>query len=137
MTGRVSRLAGAILLEADGQQYLIGNTKEPCDWAASRFESPAQIDAVRQPWIRLEGEGPGIQPALVFTSDAVDAPAIAQMLASRFLIRRNGSVSERLWRIVTGQDDETGSVNARDATWLLSMPDRIWEIVREAALKCL
>jgi hypothetical protein len=137
MIAGVSRLAGAILLEAEREAYLIGNTKEPCDWAAAGFETPSDVDALRRPWIRLQGAGVPKHATLLLTSVHHDGPAIADLLARRFLIRRNGSVSERLWRIAIGQDEDAEPVNVSDASWLLSMPDRVWEIVRDAALKCL
>lgn len=141
MTAHISRLAGAILLENAGQFFLVGNTKQPCDWQQAGFEKPAEVDAVKQAFIPLlpvraitvEGQH------LFVDSTNYSAEALAQMLADRFLIRRNGSVSERLWRIVTGETDENGAAAEKeiDASWLISMPDRIWEIVRDAALKCL
>jgi hypothetical protein len=137
MTARAGRLAGAILLEASCNWFLIGNTKEPCDWKAAGFRIPPEVDALRHPWIRLEGANNGMNAVLVFTSDVVDGSTLAETLARRFLIRRNGSVSERLWHIVTGQQDETDSVEYTDATWLATVPDRVWDIVREVALKCL
>lgn len=137
MIAHISRLAGAILLQAEGKAYLIGNTKEPCDWAAVGFGAPHSIDAAKQPWIHLEGAGLPPEGTLLATSADHDGPALADVLARRFLISRNGSVSERLWRIASGLDDESGAANRRDASWLLNMPDRVWDIVREAVLKCL
>jgi hypothetical protein len=136
MTARAGRLAGAILLEASGQWFLIGNTKEPCDWNLAGFTAPQEIDAARQPWIRLEGTASVNEACLSFSYEGTDGFDLAQILSARFLIRRNGSVSERLWRIVTGQSDD-GAPCSTDATWLVTMPDRVWDIVREAALKCL
>ncbi|MGH8582397.1 MAG: precorrin-3B C(17)-methyltransferase, partial [Gammaproteobacteria bacterium] len=59
--------------------------------------------------------------------------------ARRFLIERNGSVSDRLWRLVTGVDEEDEAPEAEelDAQWLVQVPDRIWEIVRDSVLRCL
>jgi hypothetical protein len=50
---RVGRLAGAILAETEGRYFLIGNTKEPCDFRSEGFEQPAAIDALKQAYIRL------------------------------------------------------------------------------------
>ena len=60
------------------------------------------------------------------------------MLAKRLLIQRNGSVSERLWRLVTGESDESvAAVSETEATWLVQMPEAVWNIIRENVLKCL
>jgi hypothetical protein len=136
MTARAKRLAGAILLETADGSYLIGNTKEPCDWTSAGFAAPTGIDALQQPWIRLQGRSTDMKPALVFAADVADGPTLAGTLVSRFMIRRNGSVSERLWRIATGQQNETEPVESTDATWLIVMPERVWDVVRDAVLRC-
>lgn len=141
MTASITRLAGAILLEKDGEYFLIGNTKQPCDWQQAGFEKPAEVDAVKQAFIRLTPVGAVTSEGQILTveTNGYNAEALAQILANRILIRRNGSVSERLWRIVTGENDETGPSTTQpiNVTWLIAMPERIWEIVRDAALKCL
>jgi hypothetical protein len=141
MTARLVRLAGAILLENAGQFYLLGNTKQPCDWHQAGFETPAEVDALKSAFIPLmpSREVHVEPPYLLVDTVGKSTEALAQILADRFLIRRNGSVSERLWRIVTCESDESGSPEAQqtDASWLVAMPDQIWEIVRDAALKCL
>lgn len=141
MTARAARLAGAILLESAGEYFLIGNTKEPCDWPRAGFDPPVEIDAVRQPFLRLVpcGEIAIVPPFLSIHFSDATTETLAQIVADRFLIRRNGSVSERLWRIITGESDESGTAAAQsiEAGWLVAMPDRIWQIVRDAALKCL
>jgi len=58
---------------------------------------------------------------------------LAQLLARRFIIQRNNSVSNRLWNVVTCDSDE-GAVDAR---WLEQMPDEVWNVVRDSVLKCL
>lgn len=141
MTARITRLAGAILLEHENQYVLIGNTKQPCNWQREGFEAPAEIDAVKQPFLPLTPIRAILIEGQHLTIDEFNGSAegLAQALASRFLIRRNGSVSDRLWRIVTGERDETGASTEQqiNITWLIDMPERIWEIVRDAALKCL
>lgn len=141
MTARVTRLAGALLLESSGLYFLIGNTKEPCDWTEAGFETPKTIDAVSQPFIPLvpRGEVQVDGLSLLIEASAQEGERLAQILATRFLIRRNGSVSERLWRIVTGKNEELGTQPAQEteAGWLIAMPDRIWNMIRDAALKCL
>jgi hypothetical protein len=140
MTAQITRLAGAILVESAGQFFLIGNTKQPCDWQQAGFETPAEIDAVKQAFIPLVSiRAVAVERYLFVDTHVHSAEALALIAANRFLIRRNGSVSERLWRIVTGENDEndTPPEQKTNITWLFDMPDRVWEIVRDAALKCL
>jgi hypothetical protein len=140
MTARITRLAGAILLEQENQYFLIGNTKQPCNWQQEGFETPDEIDAVKQPFLLLTPVRTiAIEGQHLTVDQSNGATELAQALATRFLIRRNGSVSDRLWRIVTGENDETGASAEQqiNITWLIDMPERIWEIVRDAALKCL
>lgn len=140
MTAKVTRFAGAILLETAAQFFLIGNTKEPCDWRAAGFDTPEEIDAVKCTFFRLSPYREIYLPShcLLIVSDQ-NGEALAQILAGRFLIRRNGSVSERLWRIVTGETEEEplSQMEPFDISWLISMPERVWDIVRDTALKCL
>lgn len=42
----VGRLAGAILAETEGQFFLVGNPKVPCDFTAVGFDPPGVI----MPW---------------------------------------------------------------------------------------
>jgi len=134
---RVGRLAGAILAETGGEFFLIGNTKEPCDFHAAGFEPPGEIDALKHRYIRLVPRGPIelAEPYLVFE---LEGERLAALLGEQLLIERNGSVSERLWRLVMdpeGQDDpRQGEVDAR---WLAEIPAPIWRIVRDTVLRCL
>jgi len=132
---RVGRLAGAILVETDGDYFLVGNTKEPCDFAANGFK-PVDVDAHRRPYLRLSVAGPVeiSRPWLI-----VDAggEGLAQLMAQRFLIERTGSVSERLWRLVSDPDqDGEESVKDVDASWLSRIPSPVWQVVRDAVLRC-
>jgi hypothetical protein len=167
--GRIGRLAGALLVEAGGAcrtlerseradatnacrtlerseradatktWWLVGNTKEPCDWRARGFEPPAEIDAIKRPYIGLrpvEGGAPDIgEPHLLVEKEG---EALARDVARRLLVERNGSVSERLWRLVLGVDDveeaPRGGVSAR---WLVEVPDPVWQVVRDSVLRCL
>ncbi len=141
-TAILSRLAGAMLLARGGEFYLVGNTKEPCDWAGIGFSKPEEGDAatLRVRRLHLLRDDPNVGNPCAFVAVAGQPlELIADVLARRLLIVRNASFSERLWRIVTGASDES-SVPAEetpDVSWLLAMPDPVWEIVREAALKCL
>ena len=135
---RAGRLAGAILVETKGAYFLVGNPKRPCAWAAAGFEPPGELDALARPFVRLGRSGtvdaPG--PWLELELEGEEAAAL---LAARFLIERNGSVSDRLWRLVTGAGGDTPEPAADaviDARWLGELPAPIWEIVRETVLKC-
>jgi hypothetical protein len=127
---RIGRMAGAIVAQTGGVYYLVGDTKEPCDFTAHGFVAPpAERSPVQQPWVRLQVRGePRLQAALHMD---VEGEALPEMLAHRFLIRRNGSVSERLWNVVTEHHDTAAPV-----TWLHAMPAPVWDIVRDTVLRC-
>lgn len=135
------RLAGAILLQGDDQFLLVGNTKEPCDWARAGFAVPpdslsGQTRVVALSPVRtVQVE----RPCLVFDWNGGTTQSLAELLANRLLIQRNGSVSERLWRLVTGENEERSQPlpDELDASWLVAMPEAVWTIVRETVLKCL
>jgi hypothetical protein len=134
---RVGRIAGAILAETHGEFYLVGNTKVPCDFAAAGFEPPVEIDALKRPFVRLSPCRPTeIAPPHIVLE--VEGDALPRLLADAFLIERTGSISERLWRLATGQSDEdTGpSADVFHARWLGEVPQPIWRIVRDAVLRC-
>jgi hypothetical protein len=102
---RIGRWMGAIVVEAGGEQRLVGNPKEPCTFTPPvPLSSPLEVDAD-------------------------DAGALAARMTERLVIARNGSVSERLWRLVT-HDGATG------AQWLVDMPAHVWDIVRDSVLRC-
>ncbi len=133
----VGRLAGAILAETEGQFFLVGNPKEPCDFAAVGFEPPGVIDALECPFIRLSPCRPVHVPQPYMMVD-VEGESLARLLVDRFVIQRNGSISDRLWRLVTDPKQENRMVPGGniDARWLGEMPTEIWQIVRETVLKC-
>jgi len=132
---RVGRLAGAILLETDGDYFLVGNTKEPCDFAAHGFY-PVDVDAHRSSYLRLSVAGPVKLSGSCLIVDG-EGEGLAQLMAQRFLIERTGSVSERLWRLVRDpNDDGEGSVEDVEASWLSRIPAPVWQVVRDAVLRC-
>ena len=133
----VGRLAGAILAETEGQFFLVGNPKEPCDFAAVGFEPPGVIDAMERPFIRLSPLRP-VQVPQPYVTMQVEGEALARLLVDRFVIQRNGSVSDRLWRLVIDpkQENRVAPVGNIDARWLGEIPAEIWQIVRETVLKC-
>lgn len=146
---RVARLAGALLLETrspltngpvareDRRYYLVGNTKEPCDFEAAGFAPPAEIDAVRSPYLRLRSTR-AITLTPPWLDIEVEGDAAAALLAARLLIQRNGAVSDRLWRIITHPEapEEETRAERVPAHWLTDMPGPIWDIVRDSVLRC-
>jgi len=138
MMARVGRLAGALLAETGGEFFLVGNTKEPCDFEAWGFESPGEIDALERRYIRLAPRR-AVELAAPYLTLDLEGEALAALLAERLLIGRNASVSDRLWRLLmdpSGQD-ELPEDEAVDARWLAEIPAPIWGIVRDTVLRCL
>lgn len=134
---RVGRLAGAIVAETEGRFFLVGNPKEPCDFVVVGFESPGVINAMERPFIKLSPLRP-VQVSHPYLTMDIEGEALARLLVDRFVIQRNGSVSERLWRLVTDptQDQRAAPDGKIDARWLGEIPAEIWRIVRETVLKC-
>jgi len=138
MMARVGRLAGALLAETGGEFFLVGNTKEPCDFEAAGFESPGEIDALGRRYIRLAPRR-AVELAAPYLRLDLEGEALAALLAERLLIERNASVSDRLWRLLidpSGQE-ELPEDEAVDARWLAEIPGPIWGIVRDTVLRCL
>jgi hypothetical protein len=134
---RVGRLAGALLAETEGRYFLVGNTKEPCDFAALGVSPPGEIDALKRPFVLL-GASRSIALGATCLVMGLEGEALAQRLAACFVIRRTGSVSERLWRLVTGTDegDDEPRAGVIDAHWLGQMPLAVWRVVEDAVLRC-
>jgi len=138
MMARVGRLAGAILAETGGEFFLVGNTKEPCDFEAAGFESPGEIDALERRYIRL-ARWRAVELAAPYLRLELEGEALAALLAQRLLIERNASVSDRLWQLLMDPSGQEESPNdeAVDARWLAEIPAPIWGIVRDTVLRCL
>jgi hypothetical protein len=102
---RMGRWMGAVVVESRGQQVLVGNPKEPCT-----FAPPVPLSS----------------PLLLDDRDPLE---LAEILTRRLVIERNGSVSERLWRLITHE-------GATRAQWLVDVPAHVWEIVRDQVLRC-
>lgn len=149
---RVGRLAGAILAETAGDHYLVGNPKQPCDWRAAGFEPPGELDARVRPVVRLVRCAPPVLSPPVLALE-LEGEALAALLAERLVIARTGSVSERLWRLVIGESDESDGELDREsagepdgdtapcpaviaARWLGELPAPVWQIVRDTVLRC-
>jgi hypothetical protein len=135
---RVGRLAGALLVETGEEHHLVGNLKRPCDFAAAGFELPAQeIDALARPALRLARSGPLTVPGPWITLGLEGEPLL-RLVAERLLIERNGSVSDRLWRMILSADPDAEIAPAItvEARWLAEVPRHVWAVVREAVLRC-
>jgi hypothetical protein len=134
---RVSRMAGAILAETRGEFFLIGNIKEPCNFEKQGFEKP-RGDAMNCPYVRLTAKHELLIAAPFLVVD-FEGESLARVLAERFLIERNGSVSERLWRLVTDPSGEEEPLPKEGliCQWLVELPSEIWQIVRDSVLRCL
>jgi hypothetical protein len=151
MMARVGRLAGAILAESRGEYFLIGQTKVPCDWVQAGFEHPGPLEPTRRAFVRLVrlASARAIDlgsPCLTFNREGED---LARGLAAKLLVERNGSVSDRLWRLVVqggvdpdhdcaqtiGSEGEPTKTEI-DASWLGEIPSAVWQIVRDTVLRC-
>jgi hypothetical protein len=118
MSARIGRYCGAIVIENDGAQVLVGNPKEPCSQVPETLEAPFVKPLSER--VPLSG--------CVLRADRAEPEAIS----ARLVIQRNGSVSERLWRLVTNQQ----SSGELDAQWLVDIPAHVWEVVRDTVLRC-
>ena len=139
----VSRLGGALLLDSDGHHFLVGDLKRPCDFAAAGFVPPAApIDALARPFIPLaRTDAPRVVAGpWLDLGDHSSVEALALVLSQRLVITRNGSVSDRLWRLILSPDPEADEIPPEsaviDARWLAEMPGPLWQIVRDTVLKC-
>lgn len=132
----ISRLGGAILAKTEDLYYLVGDLKEPIDFAKHGFTRPAEREVKEIPFVVLEVSGPVQEPKAVLMMDLEGLP-LAKKLASSFMIRRNGSISERLWTLVEESSaDAKDGTRIKDANWLAATPDDIWDIVRDSVLRC-
>jgi len=152
------RLAGALVVvqPETGFMVLVGETKEPVDFATYGLAPPptTRCGDGTHPVYPLRAQGPVrlARPKLFLRLDGsgFDPMAAAILVAEALLIRRNGSVSERLWNLVIDSSrpvvDAGGGEGApswvrqgdggRDATWLRSVPGNIWNMVRDTVLRC-
>ncbi len=141
MSHRMTRLGGALLLETAGEFFLIGNLKRPTAFPAAGFTPPPQpIDALARPFIRLErASATPIAGPFVDLGDRTTGAALATVLAERLVVARNGSVSDRLWRLLFDGDPDADPPPADaviDARYLVEIPTHLWNIVRDTVLKC-
>ena len=132
---KAGRLAGSILMESENEYYIVGDIKEPCKWEERGFADPGERNVLEEPWLRLSRNSNDVKwdddATLVFSGEG---SRFAEKLVDSFMIFRNGSISERLWGLVTeSSEQEENMVNAQ---WLIDTPDDIWEIVRDSVLRC-
>lgn len=130
---KIYRFAGAILAETNGGYYLVGELKEPCNFEDYGFEKPLESNpdkTVKYKKLKMIGRVALDSEHLEMETQGEE---LAELLFRRFVILRNHSVSDRLWRVVTVNSKD----GITDARWLEQMPDEVWEIVRENILKCL
>jgi hypothetical protein len=133
---RVGRIAGALLVETtlrgESAWFVVGDTKVPCDWCAAGFRPTEDRDPKVERYARLVPAGaPSLAAPTLQLS--LEGEAAVRLVAERLLIARNGAVSDRLWRLIVGDDDSDADIDAR---WLSEMPARVWDAVRDAVLKC-
>jgi len=131
---KVGRLHGALLAESEGRFYLVGDLKEPADFAAAGFKDPADLLPLENQFVELEVVGQANLTEPYFTC-SLKGEALARKLFHRLVIKRNGSVSSRLWNLIFEAKENAGQTVV-DADWLIQMPDEIWEIVQEQVLRC-
>src|SRR5205814_10662586 len=118
------------LVETSGDYCLVGNLKRPCDFAAAGLEKPAaEIDALARPYVRLARSGPLAVPG-PWLELSLEGESLLRALSARLLIERNGSVSDRLWRLILSNDPDAepdpGAVI--DARWLGEVPAHLWQM---------
>src|SRR5262249_51004909 len=90
LMARVGRLAGALLAETEGRYFLVGNTKEPCDFRALGIEPPSEIDALKRPFLPLAA-AKSIALGPTWLALGLEGEPLAERLAACFVIRRTGS----------------------------------------------
>ena len=131
---KVYRLAGGILAETEGAYYLVGELKEPCHFDQIGFEKPADADPDQKPkFIKLNPIGEVAIPEGEYLEMETQGEKLAELLFKRFVILRNYSVSDRLWRAATAEKESSGRVDAR---WLEELPEDVWDVVRDSLLRC-
>ncbi len=134
---KVSRLGGAILAITGNDYFLIGDLKEPLDFVKAGFVTPPVISGKDTPYVRLTRAADGaLQVSGEFLTMELEGEDLAKKLVSLFVIHRNGSISERLWRLVTESSKSSDRDTGIAARWLGETPDEIWEAVRDSVLRC-
>jgi hypothetical protein len=128
---RIGRLAGALLVEHSGAYHLVGQLKEPCDFAAAGLARPEDLDARAARGVALEAIGP-VRLAAPWLEVDLAGDALISLLAERLIVARTGLASERLWNLIS--HEQPGP--AIDARWVTATPPHVWALVRDAVLRC-
>lgn len=131
---KVGRFYGALLAESDGAFYIVGDLKVPADYAAAGFADPGELRPLENHFVQLKVTGTPAVGRPHFTC-RLEGEALAEKLFHRLVIKRNGSVSERLWNLIFEADENDGQ-EVIDANWLVQMPDELWEIIQDQVLRC-
>lgn len=160
----LTRLGGALVVvnPESGYMALVGETKEPVDFGHFGLMPPVPLSdpsaegSGAYPLALLKPQGPVklTRPKLFLSLEASGSLGALEneassLIARALLIRRNGSVSERLWNLVCESSPELSSETkdqappwirqvegARDFSWISTVPSNIWDIVRDTVLRC-
>jgi len=130
---KIGRFHGAVLIETSGEYFLVGDLKEPADFSAAGFVEPEEISPLENKYVSLQVNGEVTVSAPEFVCDQSGEPFLESVF-HRLVIKRNGSVSMRLWRLLLDADESDSE--APDISWLFAMPEEIWEIVQDQVLRC-
>lgn len=132
-TNAVARMAGAMVYRRGQKYFLVGEIKEPCDFAQFGFVTP---ELNRKKSVELQVSDPTKLKALNFEL-LVDFQS-ADAVYDHFAIYRNSSISERITSLVKdfSQKITVEDHECIDARWLAQTPMPIWTMVREGVLKC-
>lgn len=131
---KVGRFYGAVLAESCGAFYIVGDLKVPADYAAAGFADPGELRPLENHFVRLDVTGSPQISCPYLTCD-LEGEALAEKLFHRLVIKRNGSVSERLWDLIFEAEENEGQ-EVIGADWLVQMPDELWEVIQDQVLRC-
>lgn len=133
-TGRLGRLGGAVLYETDGEYYLIGNLKQPCNFEDFGFFTPEETIGR---CVKLRIGNRELAESFVFPY-LIQGGTSPEDIYEKFSVYRNSSISERLFTLVRDNSDKViwKGTEYSDLRWIGSMPLPVWNIVRESILKC-
>ena len=133
--------------------YMLCDIKEPCDFVKNGFERPEQekLDSMKeQRFLQLKALGtesvkstlPQEEALYAFldtsreNKEEIHIEDILSDIYQKISIERTGLVSERLWELLESHSSLYESQQKKDITWLFTMPQDIWEIVRTEMLQC-
>jgi precorrin-3B C17-methyltransferase len=134
---KIGRLGGALLVNIREKYFLVGEFKEPCLLNDHGFKEIEQKNETHVYNIELLDKIKNPEIEYSFISAELKENLLLD-LSLKWIIKRNGSVSERLTGLIK---DHSSSVIYKkkkyiDITWLAQMPTSVWGIVRENILKC-